>query len=404
MTRAADKPASPRVAITAVFFVNGALFASWASRIPALSDRVGATTGVLGLALLAPALGAVVAMPLVGRLLPGRSSRTFCRIAVAALMAAILLPAVADSVAALAGALFVVGVANSTLDLVMNAQGVSIERHMSRPILSSLHAAFSFGGFAGAGLGALAAALHVAPLGHLAVAALLFGVPGLIATAPLLARDEDADAHAPALSWRRVPTRLALLGAACFFCLMAEGGASDWSAKLVDDDLAGSAALGAIAYAVFSVAMGTGRLLADRLWTRWGSVGLLRRSGALAAVGFAAGLAAGTAPAAIAGFAALGFGLAGVVPTLFRAGADQPGVATGPALSAVTSLGYLGFLGGPPLIGGVAQLTSLRLAAVIMVFAGLLVTVLAGAAAIPAEADAVPDCAAGSLATSAAIR
>jgi hypothetical protein len=121
-------------------------------------------------------------------------------------------------------------------------------------------------------------------------------------------------------------------------------------------------------------------------------------------VGFAAGLAAGTAPAAIAGFAALGFGLAGVVPTLFRAGADQPGVSTGPALSAVTSLGYLGFLGGPPLIGGVAQLTSLRLAAVIMVFAGLLVTVLAGAAAIPAEADAVPDCAAGSLATSAAIR
>jgi MFS family permease len=206
------------------------------------------------------------------------------------------------------------------------------------------------------------------------------------------------------MRWRALPSRLVLLGIACLFCLMAEGGASDWSAKLVHDDLAGSAALGAIAYAVFSVAMGTGRLLADRLWTRWGSVGLLRRCGALAAVGFAAGLAAGTAPAAIAGFAALGFGLAGVVPTLFRAGADQPGVSTGPALSAVTSLGYLGFLGGPPLIGGVAQLTSLRLAAVIMVFAGLLVTVLAGAAAIPAEADAAPDCPAGSLATSAAIR
>ena len=108
--------------------------------------------------------------------------------------------------------------------------------------------------------------------------------------------------------------------------------------------------------------MGTGRLIADRLWARWGSVGLLRRCGALAAVGFAAGLAAGTAPAAIAGFAALGLGLAGVVPTLFRAGADQPGVPTGPALAAVTSLGYLGFLAGPPIIGGVAQLTSLRLA------------------------------------------
>jgi hypothetical protein len=372
---------SARAGITVVFFVNGALFASWASRIPALSDRVGATTGVLGLALLAPAVGAIVAMPLIGRLLPGRSSRTFCLVAVIGLMIAILLPGVARSVPALAVALFAVGLANSTLDLAMNAQGVSIERNLGRPILSSLHAAFSFGGFAGAGMGALAAALQVSPLPHLAAAALVFGIPGLIAIAPLLHRDEDADARAPTLNWTRLPPRLALLGAACFFCLMAEGGASDWSAKLVRDDLSGSAALGAIAYSVFSVAMGAGRLVADRLWARWGAVGLLRRSGALAAVGFAAGLSVGTAPAAIVGFAALGLGLAGVVPTLFRAGADEPGVPTGPALAAVSSFGYLGFLAGPPLIGGVAQLTSLRAACFLLVLAGALVMVLASNAA-----------------------
>jgi hypothetical protein len=397
-------PINARAGITAAFFVNGALFATWASRIPALSSRVGASTGVLGLALLAPAVGAVIAMPLVGRWLPGRSSRTFCRFALGGLMAAILLPALARTVPELAAALFIVGLTNSAMDLSMNAQGVSVERHLGRPILSSLHAAFSFGGFAGAGLGALAAALGVAPLAHFAAAVALFGIPGMIATRSLLAQDEDADVHAPQMRWRALPSRLVLIGIACLFCLMAEGGASDWSAKLVHDDLAGSAALGAIAYAVFSVAMGTGRLLADRLWTRWGSVGLLRRCGALAAVGFAAGLAAGTAPAAIAGFAALGLGLAGVVPTLFRAGADQPGVSTGPALSAVTSLGYLGFLGGPPLIGGVAALTSLRLAAVIMVLAGLLVTVLASAAALPGQVDGVPQSRAGSLAGSAAIR
>jgi hypothetical protein len=395
---------SARAGITAVFFVNGALFATWASRIPALSSRVGATTGDLGLALLAPAVGAVVAMPLVGRLLPGRSSRTFTRLALAGLMGALLLPALARSVPALGGALFVVGLTSSAMDLSMNAQGMSVERRMKRPILSSLHAAFSFGGFAGAGLGALAAALDVAPLPHFAAAALLFGVPGLIATGPLLARDEDSDAHAPTMRWRALPSRLVLLGIACLFCLMAEGGASDWSAKLVHDDLAASAAFGAITYAVFSVAMGTGRLMADRLWTRWGSVGLLRRCGALAALGFAAGLAAGTAPAAIAGFAALGLGLAGVVPTLFRAGADQPGVSTGPALAAVTSLGYLGFLGGPPLIGGVAQLTSLRLACGIMVLAGLLVVLLARTAAVPAEAEHARRQASASLAGSAALR
>lgn len=368
---------SRRWAITAVFFVDGALFATWASRIPALSDHVHASAGILGLCLLAPAAAAVVSMPVVGRLLPGRSSSLFCRLAVAGLMIAVLLPGLAQTVPALAASLLVVGVANSTLDLVMNAQGVSIERGMDRPILSSLHAAFSFGGFAGAGLGALAAALRVAPLPHFAVAAVLFGVPGLIATWRLPREDQDADAHAPKLRWTRIPARLVLLGMACFFCLMAEGGASDWSAKLVRDELAGTAALGAIAYAVFSIGMGTGRLLADRLWARWGADGLLRRSGALAALGFAVGLGAGTAWTAIAGFAALGVGLAGVVPTLFRAGADEPGVSTGPALAAVSSLGYLGFLAGPPIIGGLAQFTSLRVACGVLVLAGLIVLLLA---------------------------
>jgi predicted MFS family arabinose efflux permease len=367
----------PRAGITAVFFIDGALFASWASRIPALSARTGASTGALGLALLAPAVGALIAIPIVGRLLPGRPSRLFCRGAVAALMLAVVLPALAHSIPALAAALFVVGLANSTLDLTMNAQGVSVERSLDRPILSSLHAAFSFGGFAGAGLGALAAGLDVSPFAHLAVAALLFGVPGLLATRSLLPRDEDGDARAPALRWRRLPTRLVLIGVACFFSLLAEGGAANWSAKLVHDALAGSAAIGALAYAVFSIAMGSGRLAADRLWARWGAAGLLRRSGALAAVGFAAGLALGTPASAIAGFAALGLGLAGVVPTLFRAAARQPGVATGPALAAVSSLGYLGFLAGPPMIGGVAQLTSLRLASGLLVVAGVLVVLLA---------------------------
>ncbi len=367
----------PRAAITAVFFVNGALFATWASRIPALSDRAHTSAGTLGLCLLAPATAAVFAMPLVSRFLPGRSSRAFCRAAVAGLMLALLLPALAHSVAALALTLLLVGVANSSLDLVMNAQGVSVERMLGRPILSSLHAAFSFGGFAGAGLGALAASLHVAPLPHFAFAALLFGAVGLLATERLPRHDDDADADAPALRWRRLPARLVLLGVACFFCLMAEGGASDWSAKLVRDNLAGTAALGAIAYAVFSVAMGSGRLLADRLWARWGASGLLRRSGILAAGGFAAGLAAGTVPAAIVGFAALGLGLAGVVPTLFRSGAEHPGVSTGPALAAVSSLGYLGFLAGPPIVGGLAALSSLRVACGVLVLAGAVVILLA---------------------------
>lgn len=369
-----------RLAITAVFFVNGALFASWASRIPALSDHVGATPASLSLALLAPAVGAVITIPLVGRLLPGRSSRTFCQLAIVALMVALALPGLARSVPALAAALLIVGITNAALDLSMNAQGVTIERQLGRPILSSLHAAFSLGGFAGAGLGALAAALHVDPVVHLAAAAALFGVIGLLFTRQLVGTDRETDQHAKAMrsQWRL--SRLLLLGAACFSCFLAEGGASDWSANLVRNDLGGTAALGAIAYAAFSIAMASGRMMADRLWARWGPQRLLRRSGALAAGGFAIGLALGTVPSAIGGFIALGLGLAGVVPTLFRSASTQPGVPTGPALAVVSGLGYLGFLTGPPIIGGIAQLTTLRLACGLFVLAGVVVMLLASSA------------------------
>jgi MFS family permease len=176
---------------------------------------------------------------------------------------------------------------------------------------------------------------------------------------------------------------LAIIGAACFCSFLAEGGAANWSAKLVRDDLAGSVALGAVAYATFSLAMGTGRLLADAFWTRWGPVRQLRRFALLAATGFAVGLAIGTAPSAIAGFALLGLGLSVASPTLFRSAAGIPGVATGPALASVSAIGYTGFLAGPPIVGGVAQLTSLRLATGLFVLCALLVLSLAFAAGDP---------------------
>jgi MFS transporter len=380
---------SPRAAITTVFFADGALFASWVSRIPALSDHVGATTGQLGLALLAPAAGALIAIPLAGRMLPGRSSRTFCRLALIGLVATIPLPGLAESVPELGGALLLISLAASTLDIAMNAQGLGVARRMGRPIFSSVHAAFSFGGFAGAGLGALAAALGIAPLPHLAEAALVFGVPGLIAAGSLLVHDEKSEAQAR-VPRERLPRRLLLIGFAAFFALLAEGGASDWSAKLVRDELAGSAAMGALAYAAFSVGMAGGRLIADRLYSRWGSTGFLRRSCAFATVALGAGLAVGTTVSAIAGFGALGLGLAGVLPTLFRAGGSQPGIPTGRGLALVTSLGYLGLLVGPPIIGAIAQRTSLRLACVLLVLAGVLVLALAPYAA-PSRAEPARD-------------
>ena len=156
-------PEQARWAIAAVFFVSGAMFASWVSRIPAIATATHAQNGTLGLALLAPAVGALATMPKVGRSLGHRSSRSFCVASTVGLAGALVLPALAPSVIVLAGSLLLVGSANATLDVAMNAHGVSVERRLGRPILSSLHAAWSFGGFAGAGLGALAAQDGIAP-------------------------------------------------------------------------------------------------------------------------------------------------------------------------------------------------------------------------------------------------
>lgn len=318
-------------------------------------------------------------MPRVGRMLQHRPSRGLTAVSLVAMMATVALPALATSVAVLALTLLAVGAATAALDLSMNAQGVSVERRIGRPILSSLHAAFSFGGFAGAGLGAAAAAADLAPLPHLLAAAALFGGGGLLCLSSLLAEDRDPDAGAARLPWRRLPRPLVLLGVAAFFTLLTEGAAADWSAKLVSEPLHASEAMGALAYATFSLAMGGGRLMADRLWERWGARGLVRRAGTFAAVGFGAGLAAGSAPSALAGFAALGLGLSGIVPTLFRTAAATPGIPTGTALAAVSSLGYLGFVAGPPLIGGVAELTGLQAATGLLALAAAIVVVLAPA-------------------------
>jgi F0F1-type ATP synthase assembly protein I len=371
---------TPRSAITVIFFANGALLASWISRIPTLSDRVGGSPGLLGLILLAPAVAGALAMPLAARALARGSSRAVCRLALVGLMIALPLPGLAHASWSLAAVLLLLGFTAATLDVSMNAQGVTVERRLATPLLSSLHAAFSFGGFAGAGGGALAAACGISPLRHLGIAALLFGVPGLLATTQLFARDDDPDAHAPRLRWGALGARLIVLSVACFFGLLAEGGAGDWSAKLVRSEPLGSATTGALAYAAFSIGMAAGRLAADRLWVRWGSTGLIRRGGALAAVGLAAGLFVGSAPAGIAGFLLLGLGLSSNVPTLFRAAAAETGVAAGAALAAVSSLGYVGLLIGPPLIGGLAQLTSLRLACGLLALSALVVAGLAPAA------------------------
>jgi MFS family permease len=370
---------SARAAVTVIFFLNGLLFGSWAGRLPAVRDRVDLSDGEQGVALAFIAIGAVLAMPVAGALAARYGSRRPTIAALVLSCVALGVIALSPTLVVLCLAAFLAGAVFGSLDVTMNAHGVAVERRYGRPILSGFHAAFSFGGLAGAATAATAAAAALDLQLHVGLVALASLAVGLAWSRRFLPAEEDAGgAEIPVLA--RPPRRLWALGAVAFSCLLVEGAAADWSAVYVRDELSTGAATAATAYVAFSLTMAVGRLLGDRLVERFGPVALVRWGGLVAAGGFGAGLAAGAVPGALLGFAALGAGLAAVIPVVFRAAGSTPGISPGMALAAVSSTGYLGFVAGPPLIGSVAEAVGLPAALILLVALGLVVAALARSA------------------------
>ena len=263
-----------------------------------------------------------------------------------------------------------------SLDVTMNAHGVAVEKRYDRAILASFHAAFSIGGLAGGVIGALAAAADVDVRVQLAVVAAIAAAIGLTWSRRFLGADEDAVGRVEPV-FVRPPRRLLALGLLAFACLLIEGASADWSAVYLRDDLGTTAAVAAIGFTAFSVTMTLGRVFGDRLVDRFGPEAVVRLGGTVAAVGFGLALVASAPVPAIIGFACLGAGMSGVVPIVFRASGQVPGMTAGVGLAAVSSTGYLGFLIGPPTIGGLAELFGLPVALGVLVLLAAAVALLA---------------------------
>lgn len=337
----------------AVFAAHGALFGSWAPRIPGVKSALGLSAGSLGFALLAPAAGSLLAMPLAGAAAARFGSGPTTR---ALLAAYCILPwtiGLAGDLPRLWFALFGVGAALGSLDVVMNAQGVTIERAAGRPVMSGFHAGWSVGALGGTALGSAGAALHVPLATQLGVLGAVLLVLGWLLSARLLP-DPVGTTRQPAFA--RPSRRLLALGVAAFACLVCEGAAADWSAVHLRDSLGAAAGVAGVAYVAFTAAMTVGRMAGDRVVARFGRAATVTALGALGTAGMAGGLGSHTVPGAIIGFGLLGAGLSAMVPTLFGAAGDTSnGGTAGPAIAAVSTCGYFGMLAGPPLIGGIAQ-------------------------------------------------
>jgi MFS family permease len=371
----APRVRTARWAVAAMFLVNGALLANWVARIPAVQQRLGLSAGALGIALLGMAIGALAAFPVTGLLIAHYGSRRVTTGAALVYCAAVPLPGLAPSLPLLMVALIALGAGNGAMDVAMNAQGVAVEARYGRPIMSSFHGLWSVGGFAGALVGGVAAGAGIAPFPHLLGAAVVLVIAALIASRWLLPVAADAHSGAPAFAR---PTRALLgLGVVAFCSALGEGAMADWSAVYLHTSLATSAAFAAAGYAGFSLAMTAGRLSGDRLTHRFGPVVLVRAGGLLAAVGLGVALVVGRAGPAVAGFALVGAGLSLVAPLVYSRAGRTPGVSAAAALAAVATMGYTGFLLGPPIIGAVAQALSLRDALGIIVLLGLAIAALA---------------------------
>jgi len=250
-------------------------------------------------------------------------------------------------------ALALLGVANGSVDVAMNAQAIAIEERLGRPIMSSFHGLFSAGGLAGAAGAALAMSGGVGSRTHLlAIVAGLFLI-SVGAVAFLLPTATSSAARSPIFGLLRGP--LLGLGVLALCALLAEGAIGDWAAVYLRDYAGTSAELAALGFAGFSLAMTAGRLLGDRVVRRYGGTRVLSAGGGMAAVLLAAGLFAGDPWAMLLGFAAVGLGLANAVPILFSAAGKLIAVPPSIGIAAVSTAGYCGFLLGPPVIGLVAE-------------------------------------------------
>jgi MFS family permease len=346
-----------RAAVTIVFALNGAMFATLFARMPALKDEAGLSDGQLGLCILAGALALMLSQTLTGAAISRLGSRTVVVVGVVLYGGLLFLPALATGVPTFALGMAALGAGSGILDVSMNTQGALAESRSDKRIFSSFHAAFSFGALAGAGTAGIVASLGVDPLTHLATVGALGAAAGVAASRWMLARDDDDAAGGPAFAR---PTRALLaLGAIAFCVLLAEGSVGDWSAVLLNDVRGASPGLAAAGLAAFSATMGFGRLAADPLADRFGPA-RVTRTGALVAL---AGLLVVVLPlpiaAGIAGFLLMGIGLAGLFPLALAAAAGADGAAPAAAIAAVSTAGYVGFLIGPAMIGGLAELTSL---------------------------------------------
>jgi fucose permease len=359
-----------RWATRAQFFVLGFSAGIWGVHIPSVKGHYQLSEGMLSVVLFAAAVGAVLSLGVAGRVVAALGARLAVVVAAVPLCAALALIVVPTTLWLLIPLVVLLGAAGALFDVSINAEGTTLEKLSGKKVMSGFHAMFSLGGMAGAGAGALLIGADVSPAVQLAgVAAALVLAAGAAGAFMLPVHPSDPERRS---SYRLPRGTLAILGLLTALGMVAEGAMYDWSVLYMQTQTEAPPVLAALGYASFSAAMAATRFGGDFLRTHVSAARLLAASAVLAAVAMAIVLLVRDPFVALFGFALVGAGFANVVPILFTAATHVPGVASATAIAMVSSVGYLGFVAGPPLVGSIAQGASLSWALGVVVVAALL--------------------------------
>jgi len=347
-----------RRATALVFAVHGSVTGSFAARLPWIASHVGVGVGRLGVALLMPTIGALLAMPFSGRLAHRYALRSFVAATIVAWCAALVLPALPTSLAVLCVVFLFFGAAAGLADMAMNAEGVLVEKRYGRSVMSSLHGFWSVGVLAGSAVSAGASRAGIDTRLQFAVTAAVLAATGTAAARRMLDDAGASDAAAPPAF--ALPTRpIVLIGLVGLCAVFGEQGGTDWSALFIKRELDASASVAALAVSAFAVTMAGVRLVGDRVIRRLGPACTVRLSGACAAAGAVIVVLAHDLAVGLCGFALLGIGVAVVVPIVFAA-AGRVGPHPARSVAGVAGIAYGSGLAAPGVIGGIASASSLR--------------------------------------------
>lgn len=380
---------SAAIATFIIFGANGLVFASWAARIPAVTETLHISSGQMGTLLLCTAVGSLIALPTAGHVIGriGTSNSVRASGFLAALAAvAISVSLLAESVPGTAVALFFFGIGIGLWDVSQNVEGADVEHRLRRTVMPKFHAAFSGGAFVGALIGAGLSGLGVGLPQHLlviagVVAVLTFITPRYFLPHPapqVQSADETKPDRGPS-AWR--DSRTLLIGVVVLGATLTEGAGNDWIAKAAVDGLGTSESTGALLFALFVLAMTGMRFFGGSVIDRYGRVAVLRSSMAAAAAGLGLFVFAGNVWLAAVGAALWGVGAALAFPMGMSAAADDPKHAAA-RVSVVSTIGYVAFLAGPPLLGYLGDLTGIHLA-LLAIGAPILVALLLAGVAKP---------------------